>query len=480
MCVGRKDTHEKVRQMGVALSRNTRNLLQIFAVGALLGLPFGLVVPQAIGQQADGRGGETKTQAKAASKADAAKRARDAKKTGDPKAPKLDAAAAQQEVENGINALTAGRFDQAVANLTTGLGAGSLPSAQTARALYYRGLAYRRQSKPAPAIADFHSALWIKGGLSEQQRADALAQRSAAYRDAGLPDQSEPVSAKAADAVAASSKQAPGTTEKTAQGSITTVSPGSNTLFGNLFGGGFGGSSQPAPKPAAPAAPVPAASPAAPGPAIQTASVPAASKAVNAARAQPSPVPTQAAVAPASATKMVAERLPPAPQPLPMGFQDFGAPPAAPVRVPASQVAAQTPAAPAGGASRAWGSSTEVRAAPSRAGGPASSVSAPPAKPAAKPNVKAKAVEPAGASTGVRIQVAAVRSAQEAQGVVQRVQERLGRELGGRVPVVDQAAMGSIGTLYRVQIGPFASASDSQGLCAKLKSEGLDCRIVSQ
>jgi len=43
------------------------------------------------------------------------------------------------------------------------------------------------------AISDLTSALWLKGGLGGDERADALRQRSAAYRDAGLTESGEAV-----------------------------------------------------------------------------------------------------------------------------------------------------------------------------------------------------------------------------------------------------------------------------------------------
>ncbi|HXF52512.1 MAG TPA: tetratricopeptide repeat protein, partial [Hyphomicrobiaceae bacterium] len=103
---------------------------------------------------------------------------------------KPDAAAAQKLVESGINALEAGRVDGAVASLSSAIASGSLPGPQMARALYYRGVAYRKQGKPALAIADLTSALWLRGGLTGNLRQEALQARAAAYREAGLPDPS--------------------------------------------------------------------------------------------------------------------------------------------------------------------------------------------------------------------------------------------------------------------------------------------------
>ena len=64
-----------------------------------------------------------------------------------------------------------------------------------AKALYLRGVAYRQQGKPAQAISDLTSALWLKGGLADSDRADAIKQRTAAYGDAGLTETGEAVAA---------------------------------------------------------------------------------------------------------------------------------------------------------------------------------------------------------------------------------------------------------------------------------------------
>ena len=64
-----------------------------------------------------------------------------------------------------------------------------------AKALLYRGIAYRQQKKPAQAIADLTSALWLKGGLGETDRDDALKQRTSAYQEAGLAETGEPIAA---------------------------------------------------------------------------------------------------------------------------------------------------------------------------------------------------------------------------------------------------------------------------------------------
>ena len=77
--------------------------------------------------------------------------------------------------------------------LTTTISGGNLPPAIMAKALLYRGMAYRNQQKPAQAISDITGALWLKGGLSPTDRTSALQQRTAAYQEAGLTESGEPL-----------------------------------------------------------------------------------------------------------------------------------------------------------------------------------------------------------------------------------------------------------------------------------------------
>jgi cell division septation protein DedD len=127
---------------------------------------------------------------------------------------------------------------------------------------------------------------------------------------------------------------------------------------------------------------------------------------------------------------------------------------------------------------KSWSKATQVKSV-KRPAPPAKS--APAATAQALPQSAATAAVRTGAEAhgSFQVQVAAVRSAQEAADVAARVQQRFARDLGGRAPVVDQTVIGSMGTIYRVQIGPFASSGETQTLCAKLKGAGMDCRIVA-
>ncbi len=455
-------------------------------------------VIEAVAQQAGAGSAQQPASAKSQPAKSAPPKAVARKKAAE-KAPKADPAAAQGQVEDGVNALAQGRADAAVASLTSALSASSLPSTQTARALYYRGVAYRRQAKPAQAISDLTNALWIKGGLTEEQRQDALQQRSGAYREAGLPDQGDPGNQRAVAGAKAGSQSAPFATvaPPAPNGSSTTLTAGGGGFFGSLFGGS-------APTPPAQSAPR-----SVPGAPVTTASV-----APRVAPAPPNPAtpPSAATTATGSVSQAgkPSTRLVPVlntASSLPSGFQDIGdsvrmvevdtsaragqpAVAAAPVVVPPSEPSAKGKAgsvvASRSGPKEAAKAQPLVQSKSEAAPVPAPQkvASAPqavaPAGPAGKVAGGGPVPAPRAGAAGVRIQVAAVRTAAEAQGVSAKLQAQYARELGGRAPVVDQVSAGNFGSFYRVQVGPFAPTRETQELCEKLKTGGLDCRLVSQ
>ncbi|MDX2204060.1 MAG: SPOR domain-containing protein [Hyphomicrobiaceae bacterium] len=292
---------------------------------------------------------------------------------------KQDPIEAQKTIEASLKLIEAGKSDTAVQSLSATIAAGNLPPGLMARALYYRGMGQRQLQKPAQAIADLTQALWIKGGLGESDRAQALKQRSGAYADAGLADQPLPV--------ASAQPKASTSTASTSSGS------GWN-LFGG-FGNGFtlfnsGGQGTP-----------PASAP-------------------------PPPV----AVASA----------PPPPQP--------GAAPGSP-------------------SVSSWSSTTEVRATPA-------------AMTAAAPTETASAAPAARAEGKFKVQVGLVRTDSEAQAIGARVRGDLSAVFEAREPIVDQTVVGNFGSMYRVRVGPYASAGAGQAVCTRLRGSGLDCLVVSQ
>ncbi len=184
--------------------------------------------------------------------------------TAPPAVVKRDPATAQATIEASAKLLEAGKIDQAVSSLTSAISGGNLPPAIMARALYLRGSAYRKQSKAGLAISDLTSSLWLKGGLNDADRADAVLQRTAAYSEAGLGEQGQ-------------SNTTPATSTRKRTDTAAAEAPSASGASGGFFGSLFGSNStsattdpqaQAAPKalrPQPPAAP-PAAAPTAAGP----------------------------------------------------------------------------------------------------------------------------------------------------------------------------------------------------------------------
>lgn len=297
-----------------------------------------------------------------------------------------------KQIEAGIAAYEAGKVDLAVQELTSAISSGKISQTKLAQALYYRGLAYRKQNKPAQAISDFTSALWIKNGLDAEQRSNALLSRAAAYRDAGLHDQAEadekrvaatrqPRAKAGADTAAASTFSA---TPSSSASSSASSGGGLTGFFNALFGGGSSAPSQ------------------------------------GFARTESSGT-GEAAGAPNSAAR-------------------------------------QTSAW-----SSEWGENTVVRKASS--GGSIPTTTASTGKAAAKGSYV--------------VQVAAVRTRQEAQAVAKRLGQ-LGGNVSAREPAIEEAVMGNMGTLYRVSLGPFASSGEVEKVCPQLRQAGLDCHIISR
>ena len=129
-----------------------------------------------------GKGEAKKEPAKGAEAPAAAPAAKDDKAAND------KAANTQRLLDAGIAAYTAGKEDQAIRAFDTMIRNGGLSSQQMARALYYRGLAHRKNGSEALAISDLTSAIWLKDGLDPAERQEAMTNRVAAYREAGIGD----------------------------------------------------------------------------------------------------------------------------------------------------------------------------------------------------------------------------------------------------------------------------------------------------
>lgn len=380
---------------------------------------------------------------------------------------KKDPSVALKAYDAGARAFEAGKLDPAIKSLSAALSAGGLPSQQMAKALYYRGAAYRKQGKPAQAISDLTTAAWLKNGLSDADRAQALDQRQAAYREAGLGDAppaiAEPRSAAAPQQVAAAApaQAAP------VQPGVKVSNPQSDSLFSWPW------QSSPSAPAAAPAPPAPVAE--APAPAAVPPAAPVAVP-FSAPVVDPSPAPENPTLAMAPATS---EPSAGAPNTLEKagsaitGFfgNMFGGSNSSDSGSQATQTSSSSvmtsstgaaATAPPQAVANDWSQGISVASSANK------TAQAAPAAAAAPPRGK------------YRLQVAAVRSRDEADRLAQRLAQTHGARLGGRTTEVDEAVIGNMGTFYRVRIGPYADGREPDQLCSVLRPDGFDCLVVTQ
>ena len=399
-----------------------------------IGLPVGLLIGQARAQSP----GTPEDAPEQSAKEATAKKKSQTKKTKQDKqdsagkaaapggqAAARDPGAIQQALETAQKSLDGGKAEQAATQATTLISDGGLNSRSMAKALSIRGQAYKKQNKPAQAIADLQSALWLRGGLNETERAVAMQARAEAYREAGLgeapvigggkaaSDQNRPAGGPTPAPAGSASLATAAVAPRPASGSTATPAQapsgsgnGVGQFFSNMFGGGA--KSQPAPVAAPVAAPA--------DPAISSWS---------------------------SATT--------------------------------SAIPDAKPAAKA-----ATGAKTAATKTASAAGtaGPASSN--PSGNPTGNPAGTAQAPNGAGAGVGkFRLQLAAVRSREEAQSTAERVKKDYAGQIGDQPYEINEAVFGNMGTFYRVRFGPYAEAAAPQAVCSALRGKGTDCMIIS-
>jgi cell division septation protein DedD len=282
----------------------------------------------------------------------------------EPKAKKKqDPAEAQRIIDTALRQLQAGKAAEAVQAVTSTMAAGNLPPAIMAKALYVRGVAYRRQGRSAQAISDLSAALWMKGGLGGDEREDAIKEKAAAYADAGLADPGD-------------SRPAP----KSAGGG-----------GGNWLSGLFGGGQEPPPAPPKRAEP------------------PTARKEIDTKVSVGSSWSTEASESPPKA-KLAPPKRPPQGD---------------------AKTAPKTAKAPTPTASKADGR--------------------------------------------YLVQLAAMKTEADALALAARAKREHAALLATRKQSVDRKVFGNMGAFYRVRFGPFASAQETQAVCAKLQGSGIDC-----
>jgi len=430
-------------------------------------------------------------------------------------APQVDTAAIQRAYAAGTKAFESGDMAGAEQQLCVALAGGGLPNAQMARALYFRGSAYRQLGRPAQAISDLTTAIWLKGGLPDTLKKKATEERQLAYREAGLGDNPPPIGAAPLD-------------QSTATASAGGAKPGAQVVdvsqqssFWNFLSlptlpslTGGSSSAAPAQQTAQATAVVPTSMSAAiaPAPAAAPVSGFAAAPEAPAAVAQTSwdtqtattssPPPAQAQIvagyAPASDaggfnTMPGAAAAPQSPASNPLagagsavsGFfgNIFGSGTSgSQASAEASPVTTGSTAQPSG-----WGPETTVTTAQTSSmvqRGPDAPTELPWGGPqtatAPAPSKKTKTASVGAAGGAYKLQVAAVRSREEAEKLAQSLRTYQAVQNGTVTPEIDEAVIGSMGTFYRVRLGPYADAAEPGQLCKTLKPQGFDCLVVTQ
>jgi hypothetical protein len=363
--------------------------------------------------------------------------------------------ASRQAYDAGLKDFANGRYQPAIDQFSNALKTGGLSSTEMAKALYTRGIAYKRQKQPGLAISDLTSALWLKNGLSASERETATAERAEAYKMAGIQDTGKgpervvgaPISASPATTSQATATPAHGPNSGSAGLSAAAIAQAAASNGSNESGG-----------------------------ASVTRQDPSSSAAQDAARARAAYAPVNSLAAPAASAPAPATQTTAA-APAPSGsfgsgvtgfFSNiFGGSASAPPADPQASAGVTTASTGAVAETSSWTNATVVNEGSS-------------AKSTAKTQKTATAAKPARATKGkYKIHIAAVRSRAEAESLAQQLVAQHGADLDNHVPTVDEAVIGSMGTFYRVRINGYASQEEPRGVCNKLRTSGLDCLVVT-
>lgn len=361
-------------------------------------------------------------------KASAAAAPRASGKTGRRHAKSSPSAAAAGDPERALEAahkaLATRKFDAAAGLADNVLKATSKDGRATARALFVRGEARLGQSRPADAIADLNAALWVKNGLSPTEAAAAEAARNKAFGLVGL------------------------------------TAPGGKTA------------AEPQPALASVADPLPP--PAQPRPARQARSGTWSTDAI-ASQAQTAPPAPDGAGSGSGIGSFFANL-----------FSGAGAGSSKPQSGTGASGETVLPSAGSSGryaatssAPAQWAQGIEIKPASSGVESrqrPAGAAKATTSRHAAHQGSPAHASK----GRGYAIQLAAVRTQNEAKALAETVKRTHSHALGGREFYVAEATFGNMGRFYRVEFGGFASLKETRGLCASIRSSGNDCIAVER
>lgn len=348
-------------------------------------------------------------------------------------------AEARKAYDAGLKAFANGRNQPAVDQLSAALKSGGLSSTEMAKALYTRGVAYKRLKQPGPAISDLTSALWLKNGLSDSDREKATAERAEAYKAAGIQD-----TGKGPERVIAAAPASSGANASSAGLSAAAIAQAAaqNAKNSNSTPG---------------------------SPATRQDGNSLAAQEAARARASYAPVNSLAGSTVKSGTAQTVSSSAAPGTSFGSGVSGFfsnlfGGSSSAPASPADGVTTAST--SPTVSETSSWSSATVVNE--GHAASQMSHVSV------HEPKAKAHATK-----GKYKVHIAALRSEAEAEALAQKIVAQHGADLDNHVPTVDKAVIGSMGTFYRVRIGGYASRDEPSGLCTKLRTSGLDCLVVT-
>jgi SPOR domain len=362
----------------------------------------------------------------------------------------MPAQAQDTGLRNGAASLAAGKYDAAVRQLSATINSDNASPGDAAKALYLRGIAYRKMGEPARAAADLGAAIWL--GLPEPDKVKALVNRGLAFQAAGLSKEGEAELAaarkaggsRAVDDLIAEGGGAPAGAAAIAA-FATEVRPEAEGASSTTVSGGEAPASQ-SESPARTAN----ASPSAWSTSVANESQPSSSSGGNrltrwfgsvTGSSSTSAPPPEPAPAPQAAT--------PPPKPTP-------------------------PAPSAAAASSSWSTTTDTPDAAASAGeGESKSRWARLFNRSANAEPEAQPAPSPSAGGVYRLQLATSRSQEEANALWKKVSQN--QDLAGIRPEIAKVEIGSFGTFYSLRIGPFPDKAESLKVCNALKRSGIDC-----
>jgi tetratricopeptide (TPR) repeat protein len=375
-------------------------------------------------------------------------------------------------LKHGEASLNSGKYDAAVRQLSATVNDPDSTPDQIARALYLRGVAYRRMGNPARAISDIGAAVWL--GLPGSDKARALVNKGLAYRAVGLSSQAEA-------AISQARRSSGGVDRIIAEESRTAVASADTSP---LSDGAVGESTWSRLVPSVPS--VGSLVPSFGSSSSSSASAPAAEPAPQQAPQSEQTATRTAAAAPTTGWNAeVAEESAsqgnavsrwfgsltgdstPAPSSIPAPTVS-----SAPTTTTASRTAAAPRAAPPPPPSaESWAANTSAQR--EEESGTAvgrwfsRQISSTPSEPAAAPR-----------GSGYTVQLANSSSPSDAQALWKKA-KAVNPQIASATPRIEKVDIGDFGTFYTVKIGPYPTSAESTKVCNALKRGGTDCSVVA-